>query len=90
MLIPIIGVLLAIRYTKGKHILWKIMASTGSVVLVIACLISLHFAMVRHDEKTDHGVGSSDHFQEPVILIMIHKDHGVAYYPVMASMPQWD
>ncbi len=21
---------------------------------------------------SDHGVGSSDHFQEPVILIMIH------------------
>ncbi len=51
MLIPIIGVVLAIRYTKGKHILWKIMTSMGSVVLVMACLISLHIAMVRHDEK---------------------------------------
>ena len=51
MLIPIIGVLLTIRYTKGKHILWKIMASMGSVVLVRACLISLYIAMARHDEK---------------------------------------
>ena len=51
LLIAIIGVLLTIRYTKGKHILWKIMTSMGSVVLVMACLISLHIAMVRHDEK---------------------------------------
>ena len=50
-LIAIIGVLLTIRYTKGKHILWKIMASMVSVVLVMACLISLYIAMVRHDER---------------------------------------
>ena len=51
MLIAIMGVLLTIRYTKGKHILWKIMAWMGSVVLVMACLISIYIAMVRHDEK---------------------------------------
>ena len=50
-LIAIIGVLLTIRYTKGKHIFWKIMASMGCVVFVMACLISLYIAMVRHDEK---------------------------------------
>jgi len=51
MLIAIIGILLTIRYTKGKHILWKIMASMGCFVLVMACLISLYIAMARHDEK---------------------------------------
>ena len=50
-LIAIIGVLLTIRYTKGKHILWKIMASMGCFVLVMTCLISLYIAMARHDEK---------------------------------------
>ncbi len=51
MLIAIIGILLTIRYTKGKHILWKMMASIGCLVLVMACLISLYIAMARHDEK---------------------------------------
>lgn len=51
MLIAIIGILLTIRYAKGKHILWKIMASMGCFVLVMACLISLYIAMARHDEK---------------------------------------
>ncbi len=50
-LIATIGVLLTIRYTKGKHILWKIMASMGCFVLVMTCLISLYIAMARHDEK---------------------------------------
>ena len=50
-LIAIIGVLLTIRYTKGKRILWKIMTSMGCVVLVVACLMSLYIAMARHDEK---------------------------------------
>ena len=27
---------------------------------------------VSYYYSKDHGVGSSDHFQEPVILIMIH------------------
>jgi hypothetical protein len=35
LLIAIIGVLLTIRYTKGKHILWKIMGWLGCIVLVI-------------------------------------------------------
>ena len=51
LLIAIIGVLLTIHYTKGKHILWKITGWLGCMVLVMACLISLYMAMVRHDEK---------------------------------------
>ncbi len=51
LLIAIIGVLLTVRFTKGKHILWKITGWLGCMVLVIACLISLYIAMVRHDEK---------------------------------------
>lgn len=51
LLIAIIGVLLTIRYTKGKHILWKIMGWLGCIVLVMACLISWYIAMIKHDEK---------------------------------------
>ena len=51
LLIAIIGILLTVRFTKGKHILLKIMGWLGCIVLVMACLISLYVAMVRHDEK---------------------------------------
>ena len=51
LLIAIIGVLLTVRYTKGKHILWKIMGWLGCIVLVMACLISWYIAMIKHDEK---------------------------------------
>ena len=51
LLIAIIGVLLTVRFTKGKHILWKITGWLGCMVLVIACLISMYIAMFRHDEK---------------------------------------
>ena len=51
MLIAIMGILMTIRFTKGKHILWKIMGWSCSIVLVMACLISIYIAMVKHDEK---------------------------------------
>ena len=51
LLIGIIGVLLTIRFTKGKHILWRIVAWLGCIVLVMACLISFNWAMFMHDEK---------------------------------------
>ena len=51
MLIAIMGILMTIRFTKGKRILWKIMGWSCSIVLVIACLISIYIAMVKHDEK---------------------------------------
>ena len=51
MLIAIMGILMTIRFTKGKNILWKIMGWSCSIVLVMACLISIYIAMVKHDEK---------------------------------------
>ena len=51
LLIAIIGILLTVHYTKGKHILLKIMGWLGCITLVLACLISSYIAMVRHDEK---------------------------------------
>ena len=51
LLIAIIGILLTVHYTKGKHILLKIMGWLGCIVLVMACLISLSIAMIKHDEK---------------------------------------
>ena len=79
MLIAIIGILLTIRYTKGKHILWKIMASMGSVVLVMACLISLYIAIVGHDEKIwsneDYVVYSEyDGFIDPNRFVLYKRD----------------
>ena len=51
LLIAIIGILLTVHYTKGKHILLKIMGWLGCIVWVMACLISLSIAMIKHDEK---------------------------------------
>lgn len=51
MLIAIMGILMTIRFTKGKRILWKIMGWSCSIVLVMACLISIYIAMVKNDEK---------------------------------------
>ena len=51
MLIAIMGILMTIRFTKGKRILWTIMGWSCSIVLVMACLISIYIAMVKHDEK---------------------------------------
>lgn len=51
LLIAIIGILLTVRFTKGKHILLKIMGWLGCIVLVMACLFSFSFAMFIHDEK---------------------------------------
>lgn len=51
MLIAIMGILMTIRFTKGKRILWKTMGWSCSIVLIMACLISIYIAMVKHDEK---------------------------------------
>ena len=51
LLIAITGVLLTIHFTRGKHVLLKIMGWIGCIVLVMACLVSLYIAMAKHDEK---------------------------------------
>ncbi|MCR5314153.1 MAG: hypothetical protein K6E54_11035 [Bacteroidaceae bacterium] len=51
LLIAIIVVLLTIRYTKGKYILWKIMGWLCCIVLVIASFISLYIALLMHNER---------------------------------------
>ena len=51
LLIAIIGILLTVRFTKGKYILLKIMGWLGCIVLVMACLFSFSFAMFIHDVK---------------------------------------
>ena len=50
-LIAIIGILLTVRFTKGKNLLLKIMGWVVFIALVMACLISFSFAMFIHDEK---------------------------------------
>lgn len=64
LLIAIIGVILTIHYSKGKHILWKIMGWLGCIALVMACLLSLFIAMLNHEEKIwsskDYVVYSED------------------------------
>ena len=55
LLIAIIGILLTIHYSKGKHILWKILGCLGCMALVIACLFSLFIAMLNHEEKIWSG-----------------------------------
>lgn len=79
LLIAIIGVLLTIRYTKGKHILWRILAWFGCIILVIACLISWYIAMVRHDEKIwsskEYAVYSEyDGFIDPNMFVLYKRD----------------
>ena len=49
--ITFIAVLLTIRYTKGKHGLWKITTWSGCVILAITCLVNFYIAMVLRDEK---------------------------------------
>jgi len=51
LLIAIIGILSTIHYSKGKHILKKIISCIGCFVLIMACFISMYIAMVKHDEK---------------------------------------
>ena len=79
LLIAIICVRLTIHYTKGKHILLKIMGWLGCIALVTACLISLFFAMVKHDEKIwsnkDYVVYSEyDGFIDPNMLVLYKRD----------------
>lgn len=79
LLIAIIGILLTIRFTKGKHIFWRIMGWLGCIVLVSACLISLYIAMVRHDEKIwsneDYVVYSEyGGFIDPNVFILYKRD----------------
>ena len=79
LLIAIIGVLLTIHYTKGKHILWKITGWLGCMVLVMACLISLYMAMVRHDEKiwsSEEYVVYSEYYDffDPNMFVLYKRD----------------
>ena len=79
LLIPIIGVLLTIYYPKGKHILWKITAWLGCIALVMACMISLYIAMVKHDVKIwcnkDYVVYSEYRgFIDPNVFVLYKRD----------------
>lgn len=79
MLIATMGILLAIRFTKGKHVLWKIMGWSCSILLAVACLISLFIAMAWHDEKIwsdeDYVVYSEyDGFIDPNMFVLYKRD----------------
>ena len=79
MLIATMGILLAIRFTKGKRILWKIMGWSCSILLVVAYLISLFIAMAWHDEKIwsdeDYVVYSEyDGFIDPNMFVLYKRD----------------
>ena len=79
MLIATMGILLAIRFTKGKRILWKIMGWSCSILLAVACLISLFIAMAWHDEKIwsdeDYVVYSEyDGFIDPNMFVLYKRD----------------
>ena len=51
LLIAVDVVLLTIYYAKGKHVLKKIFAVLGCVVLIAVCLIGLYGALLKHDNK---------------------------------------
>lgn len=51
LLIAVDVVLLTIHYAKGKHIVKKIIAGLGCVVLLVACLIGLIIALYGHDNR---------------------------------------
>ena len=79
MLIAIMGILMTIRFTKGKRILWKIMGWSCSMLLVMACLISLFIAMAWHDEKIwsdeDYVVYSEyDGFIDPNMFVLYKRE----------------
>ena len=79
MLIATMGILLAIRFTKGKRVLWKIMSWSCSILLAVACLISLFIAMAWHDEKIwsdeDYVVYSEyDGFIDPNMFVLYKRD----------------
>ncbi len=79
MLIATMGILLAIRFTKGKRVLWKIMGWSCSILLAVACLISLFIAMAWHDEKIwsdeDYVVYSEyDGFIDPNMFVLYTRD----------------
>ena len=79
MLIATMGILLAIRFTKGKRVLWKIMSWSCSILLAVACLISLFIAMAWHDEKIwsdeDYVVYSEyDGFINPNMFVLYKRD----------------
>ena len=79
MLIATMGILLAIRFTKGKRVLWKIMGWSCSILLAVACLISLFITMAWHDEKIwsneDYVVYSEyDGFIDPNMFVLYKRD----------------
>lgn len=79
LLIAIIGVMLTIHYSKGKHILWKITGWLGCIALVMACLFSLYVATFDHDEKIwsskDYVVYSEYYdFFDPNIFVLYKRD----------------
>ena len=79
MLIATMGILLAIRFTKGKRVLWKIMSWSCSILLAVACLISLFIAMAWHNEKIwsdeDYVVYSEyDGFIDPNMFVLYKRD----------------
>ena len=79
MLIAIMGILMTIRFTKGKRILWKIMGWSCSILLAVACLVSLFIAMAWHDEKIwsdeDYVVYSEyDGFIDPNMFVLYKRD----------------
>ena len=79
MLIAIMGILMTIRFTKGKRVLWKIMGWSCSILLAVACLISLFIAMAWHDEKIwsdeDYVVYSEyDGFIDPNMFVLYKRD----------------
>ena len=78
-LIAVIAVLLTVYYTKGKHILWKIMAWLGCIVLVMACVISFLSALICHDEhlwsNKDYAVYSEYRgFIDPYLFVLYKRD----------------
>lgn len=79
LLIAIIGVMLTIHYSKGKHILWNITGWLGCIALVMACLFSLYVATFDHDEKIwsskDYVVYSEYRgFIDPNMFVLYKRD----------------
>jgi len=79
LLIAVDVVLLTIYYAKGQHLLKKVIAGLGCGVLVVACLIGLYGALVKHDNRVwgdkDYVVYSEYHDSfDPEMFVLYKRD----------------
>ena len=77
--IAVAVILWTVYFAKGKHPLKKIIAGLGCAVLVMACLIGLYAALLKHDSRVwgdkDYVVYSEIHDSfDPDVFVLYKRD----------------